>query len=199
MGKYCLQAASSATNCPAGKYNPYTGAKSASDCLWCPPGSYCQAGASAPTGPCALGYWCGNGSTNATANPCPADTYRNVTGATAQSDCSLCPSGSYCPIATSNPLTCPAGSYCLTGTSNPAPCVVGTFSNTTGVRRVDDCSPCSPGMYCASAGLTAPTGYCAAGYYCLAGSNTSAPAPPGDPFSTAALAIGGRCPAGGYW
>jgi hypothetical protein len=42
------------------------------------------------------------------------------------------------------------------------------------------------------------TGPCQAGYYCLAGSNTSAPAPPWAPLSSAPLPIGGRCTEGGY-
>ncbi|RYY36430.1 hypothetical protein EON62_01765, partial [archaeon] len=197
-GSYCLQGVSTPAPCPAGTYNLFFGGASLAACIACPAGSYCLAGSVNVTGECAPGYYCVQGSSSPTAAACVATTYRNVTGGRAPTDCSLCPSGSYCGIATSFPTTCPAGYYCTAGVSVPQPCAIGSYSNVTGVRRVEDCAPCSPGMYCPSMGLTQPAGLCAAGYYCLSGSNTSAPAPPGDPFSTIALPIGGRCPAGGY-
>ena len=50
-----------------------------------------------------------------------------------------------------------------------------------------DCQACSPGMYCATDGLTAVTGPCYAGYYC---SNSSYLPNPVD------MSFGDFCPAG---
>ena len=48
---------------------------------------------------------------------------------------------------------------------------------------------CQPGSYCGAAGLAAPSGPCAAGYYCTRGSGTATPSN---------ASVGGRCPAGHY-
>lgn len=40
------------------------------------------------------------------------------------------------------------------------------------------CMACPSGHYCSSAALTAPSGHCSAGFYCLAGA--SSPSPPGE-------------------
>jgi hypothetical protein len=31
---------------------------------------------------------------------------------------------------------------------------------------MNECTPCSPGMYCAGSANTAPTAQCASGYFC---------------------------------
>ena len=46
----------------------------------------------------------------------------------------------------------------------------GTFSNNTGLKSELECTNCTGGMYCETAGLTSPTGNCSAGYYCPLGS-----------------------------
>ncbi len=43
------------------------------------------------------------------------------------------------------------------------------------MKALTDCITCLEGFYCASTGLTAPTGKCAAGYYCKYGSTTPTP------------------------
>ena len=57
---------------------------------------------------------------------------------------------------------------CTLGTqhANQFPCPIGTFGDRIGYNSSMDCLACSGGSYCASAGLTSPTGYCAAGFYC---------------------------------
>lgn len=121
----------------------------------CTPGSFCAGGNAAPV-------------------PCSAGTYANVSGLAA---CLACPPNVYCPAATSLPLSCPAGYACpgASATGLEHPCPSGTFSALTGLGSLSQCSPCSAGMWCGSAGLTAPTGGCAAGYFCTGGSNTSTP------------------------
>jgi hypothetical protein len=43
------------------------------------------------------------------------------------------------------------------------------------LTQVSECSPCSPGHFCASPGLQAPTGLCKGGYFCGGGSSVSDP------------------------
>jgi hypothetical protein len=46
----------------------------------------------------------------------------------------------------------------------------GTYSNQVGRSSLLDCVPAPPGQYVGTNGNTAPTGNCAAGYYCSGGS-----------------------------
>lgn len=101
-----------------------------------------------------------------------------------------------CPRGSATPNICPRGFYCLTGASTYEPCPQGTYGNESGLRREEDCSPCSPGTYCDGTGIPRPRGPCAEGYYCIEGSNTSSPNAPGAP--RVPDSVGGVCPAGGY-
>uniref|UniRef100_H3HB02 TNFR-Cys domain-containing protein n=1 Tax=Phytophthora ramorum TaxID=164328 RepID=H3HB02_PHYRM len=144
----------------------------------CYNGTYCPSGsdsALSPAGVCSPGFYCPLRSTSQTQVPCPARYYLNRTMGQSEEDCALCVSGSYCPIGTAYPITCSAGYYCRTGISSPEPCPIGTYANATGLRTVDDCLPCTPGMYCDSTALTIPRGLCDPGYYCTLGAYTSAP------------------------
>jgi hypothetical protein len=74
----------------------------------------------------------------------------------------LCFAGSYCPIAgvqLASDYFCPAG----------------TFSALLGLSSVGQCQSCSAGSFCASAGQTAVSGACAAGYFCIGGATTPTP------------------------
>ena len=48
-------------------------------------------------------------------------------------------------------------------TSNQPTCPPGTYSNQTGLQADTECTPCTPGYYCETPGLTEPTGPCDAG------------------------------------
>ena len=121
---------------------------SSSDCTPCTAGYYCGvAGATNPTSQCAAGYVCTGGA--------------------------LSPFGATAALNVTQP--CPAGHYCAVGTINPVSCPPGTFSSATGLTDASNCTLCSAGSYCASAGLTAPTGLCAAGYYCMRGNIDPSP------------------------
>ena len=63
-----------------------------------------------------------------------------------------------------------AGSYCVEGSSTSEPCPQGKYGNSSGLRQVTDCSPCTPGYYCDGVGLTSPRGLCDPSFYCLEGS-----------------------------
>lgn len=188
-GKYCPRGTEYPINCPAGTYNPYTGAGRPEDCLSCPRGQYCEEGASEITGNCSLGHYCPFNSTKATQYPCPANTYRDRESAYDQNHCSVCPNGHYCPEGTGEPLGCPQGYYCIIGISIPLPCPKGTYGNSTGLIAITECTDCDPGYYCDTLGRTEPTGKCDAGYYCLLGANTAAPVNG---------VTGDLCPRGGY-
>uniref|UniRef100_A0A7S3JP84 Chitin-binding type-2 domain-containing protein n=1 Tax=Aureoumbra lagunensis TaxID=44058 RepID=A0A7S3JP84_9STRA len=195
-GSYCPIAIASPLNCPAGTYNPFTGFGRVEDCLETPAGYYTIAGSSNITGLCSPGYYCPAGSTTSMARSCPATTYNPYYGRMEVSECALCVSGGYCPEASSQPSVCPRGYYCITGVSTYAPCPAGTFGNESGIRREEDCTSCLPGMYCDGSGLPRPRGSCDPGYYCIEGSNTSAPNAPG--AYRVPESVGGVCPAGGY-
>lgn len=89
------------------------------------------------------------------------------------------------------PRLCPVGAYCPANTTAATlqPCPSGTFGNRTGLALASQCTPCAAGAYCATPGLTAPTGPCAAAYYCQRGANTSTPLDG---------RTGNLCPAGSY-
>jgi hypothetical protein len=197
-GYFCVSAVSAPQACSAGSWNPVTGATNSSFCMTCPAGSYCTSASPSVTGFCEAGFYCPAGSVNNRTFPCPSQYYRANVGARSLQDCAICPAGSSCGIATVDPSPCPAGSYCITGVNTPENCPPGTFGNSTGLRRVEDCTPCLPGSYCDGSGLTAPRGPCDPGYYCLEGSSTPAPIDPDDPLSGKPIPTGGMCPSGGY-
>lgn len=142
----------------------------------CPVGHYCPAGTAQPV-------------------PCVAGTYASTPGAGA--NCTACPAGYWCPAGsvTYNNTPCAAGYYCPTGAAvdTDVPCPAGTFSNRTGLAASGECAPCLPGQYCGSPGLTAPSGDCAAGYFCAGGASTPAPV---DGVTGDACVAGEYCPPG---
>ena len=62
-------------------------------------------------------------------------------GAAQPSDCSPCPSSSFCP----------------TGSITPLPCAIGSYASGGGGQSQDNCALCDINFYCPSTGLTAPT------------------------------------------
>ncbi|NXX30207.1 AB24G protein, partial [Nicator chloris] len=97
---------------------------------------------------------------------------------------------------------CPRGHYCPEGTPFPVPCPAGTFNNATGeCGSQDSCVPCSPGAFCASAGLSSPTGPCSQGFYCPANFSSVSPTAflcPKGHFCGSGTALPRPCPAGQY-
>ena len=57
--------------------------------------------------------------------------------------------------------------------------------------KITDCVPCTPGKYCGSPGLTAPTGDCTEGYYCGGGSTVATPLKSGSKASTYLVSYNG--------
>ena len=63
-----------------------------------------------------------------------------------------------------------------TDTGTPIQCSPGYYNNQTQSDSPDDCESCDGGSYCATAGLTTPTGLCSAGFYCTGNSTEAAQA-----------------------
>lgn len=187
-GKFCENngiVSATPTVCAAGTFNANTGGTSQASCSDCPPGTYCPANPAgiSTTTPCAAGYintgtrqivacttpcpagsYCPTGSSVGT--PCLGGSFRNSTGAAAQSDCTQCNVGDICPAGSTfkiTPAQCPIGSYCPSTSNTNVPCPEGTYGNSTGLTSVTQCTTCSVGLYCAG-GATKPAA-CAAGYY----------------------------------
>ena len=121
--------------------------------------------------------------------PCAPGTYNPASN---QSACWPCDAGYYCPDTNmTTPVICPIGSYCPSNSSQPQKCPAGTYGIGQGLGNVSACTPCDPGHYCDTNGLTAPVGECDAGFYCSSGSPIRAP--------TAFYAANGNiCPPGSY-
>ena len=184
-GHYCAKGTIVPTPCPPGTFNPVNGSKVLGDCVPCTSGMYCEGyGNAAPTGPCKRGYYCSGGAytptqhevlpgyyshagaTNMTA--CSPGTYNNKY---LQFNCTSCVEGYFCPnsgMSTYVNYLCIAGHYCPEGTAIPVRCPAGTFSPLSiyGNYDVNNCTACSSGSYCATAGLVEVSGPCDAGFYC---------------------------------
>lgn len=110
------------------------------------------------------------------------------------SDCQTCPAGFYC-LNTSGQnkfISCPAGYVCGPGSSTAtgtAVCQPGFYCPAGYGQMV----PCTPGKYCATTQLSAPTGDCSAGYYCK---GKAISATPTDGTTGSICPYGHYCPAG---
>ncbi|KAM8904697.1 uncharacterized protein AB9W97_008232 isoform 6-T6 [Spinachia spinachia] len=160
-GHYCLGGSvEGILPCPPGTYSPQFGLSQVEQCLICPAGFYCEDwGVFEPTGPCQAGYYC----TAGVNFPNPDGNFSTGVGG-------ACPKGMFCPEGTSLPLSCPPG----------------TYSYSLHLTDASGCSPCPAGHFCATPGLTRPSGLCQAGFYC----------PGGD--TTATDSEGGLCPPAHY-
>ena len=131
-----------------------------SRCSYCPVGS--------------IDYFsCAVGSFSAAMAPacsaCAAGTFQT---SSAQSSCSSCPAGYYCPVSGSSAaLSCSAGTFSTNGATVCSACSVGQYQANAAQSA---CVSCDEGAYCASSGLAAPTGTCLEGSYSAAGASACA-------------------------
>ncbi|KAF7241191.1 Sushi, von Willebrand factor type A, EGF and pentraxin domain-containing protein 1, partial [Varanus komodoensis] len=152
--------------CAPGTWSNGTGLAAEQECMLCPAGRFCVAGAQAPSGSCSAGHFCPEGTQTSTQFPCPEGTYSTRLGNDEIEDCIACPTGAYCPQGTAKPALCPLGTYfseqgaksardCIPcpggyhcpemGTITPYPCGAGKFSD----PGATSCSPCLVGHFCA--------------------------------------------------
>ncbi|XP_043937062.1 neurogenic locus notch homolog protein 1-like [Protopterus annectens] len=202
IGYYCLRGDIDPKPrlCPNGTYNDHLGLGSLSQCTPCPSGKYCFSNGTEPqplvepTGNCPDGYYCPEGTGLPFSYPCGLGNYRNSLKSERGDVCYPCPPGYYCDtLGMVSPKWCPAGFYCVEGASSPQPCEQGTYSNWGGLKSKKDCIPCSSGMYCSSTGLTEPSGFCEAGFYC---SERASSATPLDGLGSGICPEGSFCPDG---
>ncbi|XP_058655214.1 SCO-spondin isoform X4 [Onychostoma macrolepis] len=220
VGHYCPPGSPVPILCPTGTYQDK---QKQANCTICESGFYCDETFGAANisvlQPCPKGHYCPKGTGYAEQFPCPAGTYNPRELMDSQNDCLLCPSGHYCPdVGLEEPAglclagfwcregshspshldgptgtVCPVGHYCPKGTDSPVPCPVGTWSNSTGLRSAEECQSCPGGFYCASTGLTEPSGLCSNGFYCAKKAETPTPI---DGVSGHICPEGHYCPSG---
>ena len=177
-GYYCLGGSTAAAQCPPGSYGSAAGNPSplCTGLCTCAPGNYCPAGSIT-----ALGIRCPSGSfctgNNNVPVPCPQGTHGSTSGLTAVTDCSLCAGGYY---GASSGLSsaqctgpCPAGYVCAPGSisGTNASCPLGSWCPAASVIP----TICAAGLYGNQLRLSLAncSGFCAAGYFCAAGSTSS--------------------------
>jgi hypothetical protein len=165
----------------------------ASACTLCGPsvfGNTTELKSAVCSGPCAAGYYCLPGSTNASAAACPIGQFSSG-GASACQPCNsgnfgnaparttgfcsgICQAGYYCPDGSTNSTAamCPTGTYSVGGSSICQPCPAGQYGSTSAMTSPSCTGPCDAGRFGSLPGLTTPScsGACTAGYSCPAGS-----------------------------
>ncbi|XP_062894520.1 uncharacterized protein LOC134340877 [Mobula hypostoma] len=187
--------------CPNGTYSDQEGLEDVSQCIACPAGMYCYSegtmpnAISQPTGYCPKGHFCPVRTGNPFSFPCKRGFYQSNSAAEGEDSCSQCPTGHYCDTSgLEKPKLCPKGFYCTPESrEKPQPCERGTYSNSVGLGTSSACTPCGGGQYCTDLGLTQPTGYCKAGFYCRERATTAAPV---DGITGDVCTAGGYCPVG---
>uniref|UniRef100_A0A8C8VT86 Predicted gene 9195 n=2 Tax=Peromyscus maniculatus bairdii TaxID=230844 RepID=A0A8C8VT86_PERMB len=216
-GSYCPEGSPEPTPCPPGFFCATSGLSTPTGS--CQAGYFCTGGSESPApedevtgGPCPPGFFCSAASHKPI--PCPAGTFSSLPEQTASSTCQTCPSGFYCkeaglqapsgwcpagyycdsssgPVQDFSLYPCPRGYYCPVGTAKAMhhSCPVGTYGPQKGLTSITECQLCPAGKFCSRAGITAPTGVCAAGHWCKAGASRK------DPTDGAG---GLRCPPGHY-
>lgn len=222
-GHYCNEGTHTPDECPIGTFSNSTGQGEQSDCLPCTAGYYCPTtGLVESHDQCDGGYYCPEGQSeirprdyectpghhcpvgSPLQRPCPSGEYQDEFG---RAQCKPCPAGYYCDgtllnttqcdHGVSHPVSCPVGHYCLPQTkfAQQHPCPSGTYNDREGLQNVSECTSCSPGKFCASAGLDSPTGNCSAGYYCLGDATSPTPT---DGNTGDICPTGYYCPEGSY-
>ncbi|CDI82519.1 hypothetical protein, conserved [Eimeria praecox] len=173
-GFYCPERSttSMAVACPPGTYNSNEGGASLDDCLPCPAGKDCSTSGTSDPRNCPTSYYCPMGSSKIV--PCPVGTYSDQEGLDSEEQCTQCPPGKFCSIAslaapsgscepgfichggatTPTPTDgvtgeqCPPGGYCQAGATTVTPCLAGYYNPRWGAGSPSACLQCPPGAYC---------------------------------------------------
>ena len=177
MGTYSLPGFTACEPCTTGPGTaacaPGSGSPASSPC---PAGSACVGGGVMYT--CATaGYYCPVGSDSTTGHACDAGSFGTSVGAatytnsTCEGPCT-CGEGSWCPAASTSPLSCTAclaGNYCAGGGANIAPCTVATAGHycPAQVARDAEGADCPPGKWCAGGSATPQPCECLPGTSCI--------------------------------
>eukprot|EP00966_Prymnesium_polylepis_P165073 3816731-Prymnesium_polylepis.1 len=105
-GTSCASGSTFATPCSTGWHAPNA---SSTTCTACSAGTYQDQEGQTQCKICKNGHYCpvATGS----ARPCPAGTYSDALGLSAEQDCEPCTLGFYCPEASTAPVGCAKGTY----------------------------------------------------------------------------------------
>ncbi len=198
LGHFCVPGTLQPARCESGTYQDEIGR---TECKICPPSFYCD-NRFEPivlfnNSLCPEGFYCPPGTSFSSQYPCPNGTFSNLTGLSAESECTSCTSGFYCsqpgiteptgPCSagytcltgsiTPSPLdgACPVGHYCPSGSTAPIPCPAGSYSPSILNRNVSSCITCPPGHYCPEASVNGTALECEAGFVCLSGASVATP------------------------
>ena len=156
----------------------------------CDDGFFCASGSVSPqqytSTTCPLGYYCAPGTR--VPMPCQPGYWASSGGQTAPTCSGPCHSGNFCAAGSLSQTqytagTCPAGMYCFGGTVAATPCPPGYYGATTGLSSPTCTGKCSAGSWCTS-GSTSATQYsssstCPMGYFCATGTTAATPCPAG--------------------
>ncbi|KFO29182.1 hypothetical protein H920_09422 [Fukomys damarensis] len=203
-GHFCPWGTSLPQPCLSGSYSTLPGQAS---CFTCPAGYYCPENMTDyREHPCPAGFYCPPGTKYATQFPCPRGYYNPDSLTHSLDSCLPCPPGHYCgqENLTKASGPCDAGWFCVLAAWTARPFDLDNYTSTnclcpataTGGKcpagsycpmGSPEPTPCPPGSFCATSGLSIPSGPCQAGYFCAGGSMspapeddiTGAPCPPG--------------------
>ena len=163
IGKYSDKTDDSQCSyCPAGMFNPSTGANSLSDCADCPTGRYSvEYAALGECTACVAGKYNENTASTlaSSCNDCARGTYNTNVGSGAASDCAFCPTGKINPdttgasSASACSVNCAAGEGASSDSTSCESCTAGTYGPATGLG----CFQCGRGKYSEAVGATAET------------------------------------------
>ncbi|XP_053757201.1 zonadhesin-like isoform X9 [Panthera pardus] len=192
VGHICPESSQVATSQTDGHHSNGSGQESHQE-RTCPPSHYCPQG------------------TGHIPFPCPQDMSSPWKGQSPAQSCWLCfagaevthPDGGIHAMAGG---PCPPGHFCPVGTAVPLPCPVGTFSDRMFLTMASECLSCPFGHFCGASGLTAPSGPCSPGYFCMEGVSSPTPAGhaehggpcPQGHFCPSGTSLPHPCPAGSY-
>ncbi|XP_078306274.1 uncharacterized protein LOC132680612 isoform X4 [Panthera onca] len=192
VGHICPESSQVATSQTDGHHSNGSGQESHQE-RTCPPSHYCPQG------------------TGHIPFPCPQDMSSPWKGQSPAQSCWLCfagaevthPDGGIHAMAGG---PCPPGHFCPVGTAVPLPCPMGTFSDRMFLTMASECLSCPFGHFCGASGLTAPSGPCSPGYFCMEGVSSPTPAGhaehggpcPQGHFCPSGTSLPHPCPAGSY-
>ncbi|XP_032352703.1 multiple epidermal growth factor-like domains protein 6 [Camelus ferus] len=222
QGHFCPRGSSLPQPCRAGSYSNLTGQAS---CFPCPAGYYCPENLTTYSQhPCPAGFYCPRGTKYATQFPCPRGYYNPDPLTQSLDSCLPCPPGHYCgqENLTQASGPCDAGWFCVSAAWTARPFDLDNYTSTNCLcpatatggkcpagsfcpRGSPEPMPCPPGYFCATSGLSTPSGPCQGGYFCAEGAAspapedglTGGPCPPGT-FCPAASCRPTPCPAGTF-
>ena len=142
-GKYKVPTGSANCSvCGRGWYNPDMAAIDATFCVACLPGKYGMTQAAAHSTECIqceAGSYAANSGTSE-CDKCEAGKHMSVTGSWDETDCKVCPTGTFSKAGSSVCEICPAGKYALVASPECIDCPIDTYSS---MSRSSFCPNCT--------------------------------------------------------